>query len=317
MKLTKSKELKIGDTIGIPSPSSGLWERSDLLSAVENIEKMGYKTKLADNVYDNTFYLAGTDEARAKGVMDMFKDDDVDAIFCSQGGYGSARLWKHLDFDIIKNNPKIFLGFSDITALHMAIHKKTGLVTFHGPNACCLGNKEYNEFTKDHMFKALNAKEPIGSIEMANKEKYLSKISSGRVTAEVIGGNISLICGTLGTEYEIDTKGKILFIEDVGLEPWIMDHLMTHLYNAGKFHDSVGIVVGESTDCLPNAVNPGFWTERSFESIVYDVLGNINKPVLYNLPIGHTAEMVTIPEGVMATLDATNKSFVIEEAGVK
>jgi muramoyltetrapeptide carboxypeptidase len=315
-QIIKPKQLKKGDTIGIVSPSSGLWERSALWSAIENIENHGYQVKLADNVYTNTYYLAGSDEERAKGVQNMFEDDSVDAIFCSQGGYGAARLWKHLDFEMIKNNPKIFLGYSDTTALHIAIHQKTGLVTFHGPDALDFGNKNKTQYKFDGLMKAITFDEPIGTIPMAKADKYLVKIVSGEVSGPVVGGNISLICGTLGTPYEIDTKGKILFIEDLDVEPWIMDHFISHLYNAGKFHDAIGFVIGECVNCIPKKIDTGFFAQRSLEDIIFEIFGPLGKPTIFGLPIGHTKDIATIPFGVRGELDATIGIFSIIEKGV-
>lgn len=315
VSLIKPKQLKKGDTIGLVSPSSGLWERSVLWSAIENLEKAGMKVKLAKNVYENTFYFAGNDEFRAEELMKMFQDDEVDAVFCTQGGYGGARLWKYLNFDIIKQNPKIFLGYSDITALHMAIHKKTGLVTFHGPNVFKLSNRNITEYNSEHLKRALTAHSPVGEINVTSEKDYFVKVVPGKVEAPIIGGNLSLICGTLGTPYEIDTKGKILFLEDIGVSPWVLDHLLSHLYNAGKLHDALGFVVGECTECEPKPDND-YFPERSFEDIVFDVLGSLGKPTLMNLPLGHTKNLATIPEGVMAKLDATSGKLEIVEKGV-
>lgn len=314
--LLKPAKLKKGDTIGLVSPSSGLWEKSVIWSAIENIEEKGYKVKLADNVYSNTFYLAGSDEERANGLMKMFKDDSVDALLCTQGGYGAARIWKYLDFDVIQKNPKIFVGYSDTTALLIAIHQKTGLVTFHGPDACDLSQKKKAQYNFKNLIKGLTTDKPIGEIEMAEEGKYLIKITDGQVTAPIIGGNLTLLCGTLGTKYEVDTRGKILFIEEIDAEPWALDHLLTHMYNAEKFHDAVGIIVGECVNCIPRKLEPGFYTERSAEDVIIEILGSLGKPVIMNLPIGHTGDNPTLPIGVKARLDGGNGKFEIIENGV-
>ena len=315
-ELIKPRQLKKGDTIGIVSPSSGLWERSRLWSAIENIESMGYKVKLADNVYKNTYYLAGDDEERAQGLHHMFEDDTVDAIFCSQGGYGAARLWEYLDFATIKHNPKIFLGYSDTTALHIAMIQKTGLVTFHGPDALDMGNRRKTPYTLEGLMKAITCNGPIGSIKMARDDKKVVRVVPGIITGPVTGGNITLICSTLGTPYEIDTKGKILFIEDLDVEPWSMDHLFMHLYNAGKLHDAIGFVIGECVNCVPKKIDSAFYSQRSLEDVIFDIFERIGKPTIYGLPIGHTKEIATIPLGVCGVLDATEGTFNIIEKGV-
>ena len=312
----KPKKLKKGDTIGLVSPSSGLWEKSELWAGIENLEKRGYKVKLADNVYKRTFYLAGSDEERAEGVMDMFKDDSVDAILNTQGGYGASRVLRHLDFDVIKACPKIFMGYSDTTALLIAIQQETGLVTFHGPDVCDLGVNSKSEYNFEWMERALMHTEPIGKLEMAEEDNYLVKVKGGKIEAPITGGNLDLITKSLGTKYEINTKGRILFFEEVGVEPWAVDGLLTHLYNAGKLQDAAGFVIGECVDCLPKKINPGYYTERSVEDIIFDILEPLGKPVILNLPIGHTGYNPSVPLGVTGKVDGTAGTFEILEGGV-
>jgi len=314
--VAKPKKLIKGDTIGLVSPSSGLWERSELWAGIENLEKRGYKVKLADNVYKKTFYLAGSDEERAKGVMDMFKDDSVDAIFNTQGGYGATRVLKYLDFDVIKACPKIFMGYSDTTALLIAIQQETGLVTFHGPDVCDLGVNSKSEYNFEWLERALTQTEPIGKLEMADKDKYLIKVRGGEIEAPITGGNLDLMTKSIGTKYEINTKGKILFLEEVGVEPWAFDGLMMHLCNAGKLQDAEAFVIGECVDCLPKKINPGYYTERSVEDIIFEILEPLGKPVIMNLPIGHTGYNPSIPLGVAGKVDGAAGTFEILEGGV-
>lgn len=311
--LTKPNRLKKGDTIGIVSPSSGIWKRSDMLRSVEEIESWGYKVKIGDNAYNNRYYLAGHDRERANDLMDFFADDEVDAIFCSQGGYGAARILRYLDFDIIRNNPKIFLGYSDITSLHLAINKFCGLVTFHGPCALSAGAEDMTAYRFEYLMKALADDKPMGIIKMSGNKKYLLKINKGKVEAPVIGGNLTLICSTLGTPYEIDTEGKILFMEELDTEPWIMDHMLTHLLNSGKLQQSAGIVVAECFNCEPLKHEPGFPNQCSLEDIIYDLLQPLGLPMLYGLPLGHTKDLATIPLGVRGVLDADKGVFEIVE----
>jgi muramoyltetrapeptide carboxypeptidase len=311
--LIKPKGLKKGDTIGIVSPSSGLWKRSELWQSIEELERLGYRVRTSPNAYSNDYYLAGSDENRAKDLMDFFKDDSIDAIFASQGGYGASRILRMIDYDVIKANPKIFLGYSDITALHLAINKLSGLITFHGPSATSFGTEYMNEYRFSQLEKAICNKEPIGDIKMASKENYLVKMNPQIAQGQIIGGNLSLIISTLGTPYEIDTKGKILFFEDLDTEPWIMDHMITHLLNSGKLHDAVGIVVGECSNCEPNKFEQGFQAQKSLEDVLFDLLEPIGKPVLYGLPIGHTKDLATIPIGVQAQIDSEKGTLKILE----
>ncbi|MBN2794303.1 MAG: LD-carboxypeptidase [Clostridia bacterium] len=312
----KAKALKKGDTIGIISLSSGIWERSELELSVKALEGMGYKVKLGKHVLKTNYYMAGTDKERLEDLVWAFEDPEVDAIFVSQGGYGSARLLPYIDFEIIKNNPKIFIGYSDVTTLHLAILKETGLITFHGPSALSFGTEDMTAYRFDHLMKAIEELEPIGEIKMNNPFKHLVKMNPSVVEGEIVGGNLSMICASLGTPWEIDTKDKILFIEDLDMEPWVMDHMLTHLKNAGKLDDMAGIVVGECKGCEPFTHHPGFPNQCSLETVLYDLLEPFKKPVLYGLPLGHTPDLATIPLGVKGRLDSINGIFEILGSGV-
>lgn len=311
--MLKAKKLNKGDTIGLICPSSGFWERSRLWSAIEQIENWGYKVKTGKYVESRNTYFAGTDEQRAEDLMNMFCDDSVDAIMCCHGGYGAARLWRHMDFDAIKSNPKIFVGYSDVTALHLAIHKKTNLVTFHGPGSSRFSVGHHSDYNLDYLMRAIASNQPIGKIEMANKDSYLLKIAPGEATGEIIGGNLSLICSTIGTPYEIDTKGKILVLEDLDIEPWVMDHLITHLYNCNKLQEAAGIVIGECVDCEPRGINPGFVDGRSLEEVLLDILSPLGIPVISGLPLGHTRDLATLPMGIRAYLNGNTGEFRVDE----
>ncbi len=314
MKL-KPKKLSKGDTIGIISPSSPPFCKSEITRGVEMLESWGYKPVLGKNVGKRFEYLAGTDEERASDINEMFSRDDIDAIFVTQGGYGAARTLKYLDFDMIKSNPKIFTGYSDITALHLAFAKKTGLVTFHGPGNDGLNSEDLSDFTKEGIFNALTTGKPIGEITMPDDKGWVNRIGRGKARGELVGGNLTLICGTLGTPYEIDTKGKILLIEDVDTEPWIFDHMLSHMSNAGKLQKAAGIVVGICENCMPRKHDPGYHTTFSLEDVLEDWLTPLGVPVIYGLPLGHAKDKATVPFGVTAFIDGDEGRLFIEESG--
>lgn len=316
MTLTKPKPLKKGDTVGLISPASAQYNRSWITRAVGALEEWGYKVVLGRHAMNKNSFFAGTDQERVFDFNEMFRRPDIDAVICIDGGYGSARLLQYLDYEAIRNNPKIFLGFSDITILHLAIQKKTHMVTFHGPGACSFPEEYLTDYTKNQLFKALCQTEPLGEIPMADPKKYLHAIGCGAVEAPVIGGNISMICTTFGTPYEPDVKGKILFLEDVHTEPWVMDHNMAHLMNAGKLSEAAGIVIGECRDCEPRTHQPSYYSDTSIEDIFNEYLSPLGIPVLFGLPLGHTADLATIPLGACARLDADKKTFSILESGV-
>ncbi|RLQ94791.1 S66 peptidase family protein [Falsibacillus albus] len=312
----KPKKLEKGQTVGIIAPASPLYNRSDLTRGIQTLEEWGFRVKVGKNVNNKYEYLAGTDQERAHDFNEMFADPEVDAIFVTQGGYGSARMMRYIDFELVRQNPKIFIGYSDITSLHLAIHKFTNLVTFHGPGMAGFNPEDLSEYRKDHLFKALTKEEPIGEISLSDKKKWINIINKGDAEGELVGGNLSLVCASLGTPFEIDTKGKILFLEEVWTEPWILDHSFTHLLNAGKLQEAAGIVIGECTNCEPFKHNPGFHVTFSLEDILYEFLEPLKIPAIHGLPIGHTKDLATLPIGVGARLEATNGKLFVTETGV-
>lgn len=314
MKL-KPKRLTKGDTIGIISPSSPPFYKSDITRGAEMLESWGYKPVLGKNVHKRWEYLAGTDEERASDINEMFSRNDIDAIFVTQGGYGGARTLKHLDFDMIRSNPKIFTGYSDITSLHLAFSKMSNLVTFHGPGNDGLTSDDLSDYTKEGIFKAFTTGAPIGEITMADSKGWVNRIGRGKARGELIGGNLTLICGTLGTPYEIDVKDKILLIEDVDTEPWIFDHMLSHMSNSGKLDEVAGIVVGVCENCVPRKLDPAYHTTFSLEDVLENWLAPLGVPVIYGLPLGHARDKATVPFGVSALVDGDEGRFFIEESG--
>lgn len=314
--MEKAKRLCRGDTIGVVSPASPSENKSEVTRGIETLEAMGYKVKLGRNVNKRKGFVAATEAERAEDINQMFKDDAIDAIFVTQGGYGSAQLFEKLDFEAIASNPKIFTGFSDITSLHLAMNKIAGLVTFHGPGMARFNSEDLSTYTEKQFFQALETADPLGEIPLADQRKWLNPIGKGKCQGLLIGGNLTLICASLGTPYEIDIKDKILLIEDVDTEPWIFDHMLCHLRNAGKLQEAAGIVVGECKNCVPFKYEPGFLVDTSLEDVLEYYLSPLGVPVLYGLPLGHGGDLATLPLGVMAELDCDHKIFRILENGV-
>jgi muramoyltetrapeptide carboxypeptidase len=314
--IVKPKILEIGDTIGVISPASPSYRSSDAVRGVETLKQWGYKVELSNNLNKTKGFMARSDEDRANDFNEMFQRKDIDAVFVTQGGYGSARMVKYIDFEAVKANPKIFIGFSDITFMHTAIYEKTGMVTFHGPGMSRYNPNDLSDYTKDYLFKALTSLEPIGEIPLADSKKWINTIYPGSCEGQLVGGNLSLLCSTLGTPYEINTDGKILFLEELETEPWTIDHMLTHLANAGKFKNVAGIVGGECLNCKPNSHNPGYYVDISLEDLLFEHLAPLKIPVIHGLPIGYTRDIATLPIGVMAKLDADNKKLIITESAV-
>lgn len=294
------KKLVPGCNIGIVAPS-GPFTAITLEEVEQTLINYGYNVKFGKSCYGSyKGYLSSKDEIRAKDIENMFIDKEVDGIICLRGGYGTPRILEMIDYNIIKENPKFFVGFSDITALHIAFNQKADLVTFHGIMAGSSPN--WDEFTYKSLVDAVNMEEKL---EITNPEKEeITTIVDGKCEGKLIGGNLALIAATMGTEYEIDTKGKILFIEDVGESIYRLDRMLTQLALGGKFDDCEGIIFGDFADC--NKENEG---DFELEELIKDRVEKYNKPCIYNLKSGHCFPMISLPFGVNCKLDATNKTI--------
>lgn len=314
--MIRPKKLEKGDTIGVISPASPSDKKSEVTRAAETLEGWGYKVVIGANVNKRKGLVSATEEERASDFNEMFRRDDIDAVFVTQGGYGSAQIIHLIDFDMVRVNPKIFTGFSDITSLHLALYKFSDLVSFHGPGMARFNNEELTKYTKEHFFKAIGETEPIGLISMPNDKKWIHSLSGGVAEGDLVGGNLTLLCASLGTPYAFDPVGKILFIEDVDTEPWVFDHLFSHLRNAGYLDKLKGVAVGECHNCEPFKHNPGFHCDISLEDVLEYYLVPLGIPVLYGLPFGHTDDLATLPLGVKVRLDGDKKTFEVLENGV-
>ncbi len=314
--MQKAKRLEKGDTIGVVSPASPSWAKSEVTRAKEYLEGLGYNVVIGKNVNKTKGFTAASEQDRADDINEMFARPDIDAVFVTQGGYGSAQLIDKIDYEQIRKTPKIFTGFSDITSLHLAIHKFADIVTFYGPGMTRFNEEDLTDYTKESFFRTLTKAEAPGEIKKVNEKDWLVTISGGACEAPVIGGCMTLICSSLGTPYEIDCKGKILFIEDVDAEPWTFDHMLCHLKNAGKLDDADGFIIGHCENCVPFKYEPGFLCDNSIEDVLMYYLEPLGKPALFGLPMGHGDHLATLPLGVRCKLDADAKTFTVLENGV-
>lgn len=312
--LLKPRALKPGDTVGLVAPASYTFDLWRLDDAAARVRALGLEPKFGKHVRGRRGFLSGTDEERVEDLHEMFADRTVAAIFSLQGGYGTPRLLDRLDYGLIRRNPKILLGYSDITGLHLAISKKSGLVTFHGPNM--LGSLPPR--TLESLKKALFAAEPIGEVtnpeeaDPLNVEFPLRTVAAGVARGRMTGGNLTLIAHTMGTPYEIDTAGRILLLEDTGEAPYRIDRMLVQLRLAGKLQSAAGIVFGSCTDCGPS--RSSFEISLSLSDVLQELLGSLGKPVLAGILFGHTREKAIIPIGVEAELDAGARKLTILEA---
>ncbi|SCL86869.1 S66 peptidase family protein [Sporanaerobacter sp. PP17-6a] len=311
--MIKPKALKVGDTIGVISPS-GPTSRENVEKAHDVLMKMGFKVKMGKSVYEHYGYLSGRDEIRAEDINNMFSDDEIDAIICMRGGYGASRILDMIEYDKIRNNPKIFVGYSDITLLHIVFNQICGLVTFHGPMVSSDMIENFSDFSRKSLFNFISEKNPEKKIKNPGDEK-IETFSMGVCEGEITGGNLSLITATLGTPYEINTKGKILFLEDVNEEPYSIDKMLTQLKLSGKFSDAAGLILGDWNNCTPKSHE--YSNSLTLEQIFEDIIKPLKKPVIKNLKSGHCKPKITIPFGVKARLDASKGELYILENTVE
>lgn len=306
------KKLKFGDTLGFIAPSGAVRTEGAIERAVKETERMGFKVKLGESAGQKYGYLSGSDEVRARDINNMFADDEVDAIVCLRGGYGAMRILDQLDYELIARHPKIFMGFSDITALHIALLNRCDLATFHGPMAAAnWAGSPLDDFSQESMYRALMSTEPVG--ELRNPEGYLRQtVNPGQAEGLLVGGNLMLIASSLGTPWEIDTKGRIIFIEEVGERTYCVDRMLTQLRLAGKFEDCAGVVFGDFADCPVEYPEFGL----TLEEIIRDVVAPSGKPIFTGLRCGHCTPKLTLPFGVKCRMDADECTLTVLESAV-
>jgi len=313
----KAKKLNKGDTIGIISPGSYIDDRG-FEKAVKNLESLGLKVKLSTNIRAKKGYLAGSDVQRLDDLHSMFADREVAGIWCIRGGYGCTRLLPNINYDLIRANPKPFIGYSDITALLQAIYIETGLVGFHGPVASSSFTRYTTRYIKRTLFQEKGELEIEFSRNNLRKgkrdtayEKYT--ISPGKARGKLIGGNLSILASLAGTRWEVDIRDQILFIEDIGEKPYRIDRMLTQLRQSTNLRRARAIALGIFKDCEAdrNALS------LTLKQTLTDRLGDLNIPILYGFSFGHVADQFTLPIGIDAELDATRQTLTFLESGVK
>jgi muramoyltetrapeptide carboxypeptidase len=309
-----AKPLPPGGTIGVSAPASPQDARSDVLRGVEWWESKGYRVKLSAGIYERDDYVAGDARCRGEELTELFADPEVDVVQALQGGYGSAQAIPYIDFGVIGQNPKPFVGYSDITALHTAIVQKTGLATVYGNGLAGLGDPETTEFSRKRLLQVLDGSADA-EVPRDPDDPYVRAISGGKVTAPLVGGCLWLLIQSMGTPWEFDLDGAIFFFEDVKAPPYYIDGFLTQLRLAGKLDNIAGVVVGEMKDCdWGDLRESSDWARsRSLEDVLEQQLEPLGVPVLYKLPLGHGKHLASIPLGVRYTLDADRKTLTVEE----
>jgi len=312
--MIRPKAIKPGDTFAIVAPASRPNDDEALPKGKAAFEALGFKTKVFPHVHDwHLGYLAGKDADRAADLNAAFADDEVDAIICIRGGYGCHRMMDRLDYELIGKHPKLFIGYSDITALHIAMGIYSNLITFHGPMIASEFAREISDFTKNNFLNMVTSSKPLGTLPVDPEGPEPVTIAGGRAGGALAGGNLALTTDLFGTRYELDTKGKILLIEEIGDEPYQFDRVLTQLLLSGKAQAAAGIVVGQCADCEHVEGRSGYDKSPKLGEVVQDRLGDLGIPVLYNVPFGHIKNIWTLPIGAKATLDADAKTLTLDE----
>lgn len=304
------KSLKKGDTIGLIGASSPT-PPENLPKAIEAIEKLGFKVVVGETCRERHGYLAGKDDLRAREVNEMFRNPDIDGIFCIRGGYGAAKILPSLDLEMIKANPKVFAGYSDVTALHIAFNQQCDFVTYHSP----MPSTEFikpgmDEYTWNSFISSVMDTERT-DYQLENAEgTEMTTLVAGEATGQLVGGNLTLVTSSLGTPYEIDTKGKILFLEDIDEYERSIDRMLTQLKLAGKLDDAAGILLGAWTNCGPQ--NPDKPDQSlSLKTIFEEILVPTGKPILMDITCGHVLPTLTLPLGKTVTFNTETKSIKV------
>ena len=319
----KPPRLKPGDTIGLVTPATYLTEEQ-LRDAVTALAQLGFKVRYTPNMLVRKGYLAGTDQQRADDINQFFADDSVHGVICGRGGYGSARILPLLDYDAIRNNPKVFMGYSDITAMLYAIHQKTGLVCFHGP----MGTSDYNAYTtryfrellmraNDSLTYETSVAEPADTPEEDSltpeaslPQAPLTTITAGSAEGVLVGGNLTLVTSLCGTAYDISLRDKLIFLEEVGEAPYRIDRMLTQLLlDPEKLPAAAGVVLGTFSDCEAEDETKSL----SLAQVLYDRLAGLGIPVVYGFSFGHIHQNMTLPVGIRARLDADKKTLTLLE----
>ncbi|MEW6623384.1 MAG: LD-carboxypeptidase [Bacillota bacterium] len=317
--IIKPKALSEGDKVAIISPTSPA-DMEVVNKGEQRIRAMGLEPVMYPTCYTRYGYLSAADEKRAEDVNNAFADESIKGIICLRGGYGTMRILDLLDYDMIKKNPKVFLGFSDITGLHAAFNKICRMVTFHGPMATSSFAKvkgtrvKFEKYTYESLRKNLFTNEAPGLVENPEGE-VMKSLVGGKAEGEIIGGNLSLLAATLGSPYEVDAKGKILFIEDVGEKIYRVDRMLTSLALAGKFRDCAGVILGTWIDCPQEQGDREESSDLTLEEVFKDIIVPYNKPIIANFRAGHNFPQPTIAFGTRVIMDADKKEIIFTESG--
>jgi muramoyltetrapeptide carboxypeptidase len=312
MEVIKPARLEKDGVIGIISPASAPEDLTRIQKGVTYLESLGYRVEVGKNAEKYNGYLAGTDDQRAEDIHYMFKKKEIKAILCTRGGYGAGRLLNILDYNLIKKNPKIFVGYSDITALQMAFLNKCRMVTFAGPMIAVDFWNEISTYTEEMFWKVITSGKKYGKIKNPDDEKYYT-LNKGKAESEIAGGNLALITSMLGTPYLPSFKNKILFLEEIGEAPYRIDRMLGQLKSAGILKEVSGVLLGRFKDCYDSDSNEHSLT---LNEVIEDYFSKIDIPVMYNVKHGHIKDNMTLAWGIKYKMNTVTGNFEMTENAV-
>jgi muramoyltetrapeptide carboxypeptidase len=308
--------LKSGDKLAIVAPGSYISEE-ELQDSIKNLNQLGFETTYSEKILLQSGYFAGTDKERADDLMEKFSDKSVKGIVCARGGYGCSRILPLLDYDVIRANPKVLIGYSDITALLYGIYSKAGLIAFHGP----VGTSTFNDYSVNNFKKVLMKSERTSlftnSTSGEDENIYgVTTIVKGKGKGRLVGGNLSIMVSLIGTEFDVDYSNKLIFIEEIGEEPYRIDRMLTQMIQSGKFKSASGIMMGIFRKCEVKEEDASFSKSFNLMEVLKDRFGRLKIPVVYGMSFGHVKDKFTIPFGALAELDAGKQTFTLLEKAV-
>ncbi|MRI00677.1 LD-carboxypeptidase [Kriegella sp. EG-1] len=311
------KQLKKGDTIGLIAPGYAITSEI-LVNTKQTLKRMGFNTYNTNRILGNHGYFSNTDKERAQDVNEMFSNPNIDGILCARGGYGCTRILHLINYDLIKTNPKVLIGFSDITALLNGIHKKTGLVCFHGPVGSTINDSYSIEKFENVLVKPkdrfLIKNKVLTDKKLKNNSEYERYIiNKGTTTGRLLGGSLTLINALIGTPHEIDFTNAIVCIEDIEEAPYRIDRMLTQLIHGETFKNAAGIVFGVFAGCDKPKTSKSF----TLKEVIMDRIKPLEIPAVYGMSFGHIQNNFTFPIGIQAKLNTAKMSIELLERAVK
>lgn len=308
----KPKKLKKGDTIGLVSPGSST-SPENIEKAISQIESLGFRVKQGRYIREKYGYVSGKDHERIADLQNMYADQEVKAIWCTRGGYGCTRIINFLDYEMISQNPKILIGYSDITALHLAIFRETSIVGFHS----LVGSSDFSSYSSDYLLKFLT--EDTNGVLLQNQtEPYkhqqpVQTINHGSAEGVLVGGNLSLLASLSGTRHALDATDRIVFIEDVGEKPYRIDRMLTQLLHSSNLQKAKGIVIGTMAGCEAKEDDQSL----SLMECLTDRLAHLKIPTITGMTFGHIAHQFVLPVGIKVKMDTESETITLLESALR